>query len=95
MKKLDNVTTTITKNDSEKFTYADLLKAVINNAPQGGFTPEEMSKRLHVMAAVKDAKKDIELEDADVDTLKAAAKTMKWAFIHEELAEFSAAIAAL
>jgi hypothetical protein len=93
MKTFINTKTEITKGDEQGNTtnlgYADLGAIALNTAPQGGWTPADMRKRLKVIAKLEDQEFDakIELEDAEFDTLYQN-KDVRWKFMHKDVVAF-------
>lgn len=79
------------KVDAQKeASYADLVIAVCEgNRPQGGFSIEDISKRLRLKAVAEKGGKNLEFEDADVSELKALVKGMRWFSVHEDIVKFS------
>lgn len=79
-------------------TTADLLKAIINHQPAGGYTIEEMMYRLKMRQLIEpylqqvndNSIKPVELslEDADYTKLKELALAMKWAFPAQFIIDF-------
>lgn len=88
MKEFVNKTTGI-KEENKFILYSDLCKICINKTPEGGFTIEEMSKRLRIMEVLNKKKDKIILEDFDFEILKACIKNIKWGFMHKDLVEFN------
>jgi len=90
MKTVENKTTSMLNEKEKKITYADLIKVCLNKAPEGGFSPEEMRKRMRVFGPVSAAKDNgkIKLEDNDIETIKSCVSTMMWLSMHEELVKF-------
>ena len=68
--------------------YATLIKFCMNRTPQGGYTVEEMRKRLRVLDVIEKAGKEINLEDADFECAKTCVKGMKWGTMHQEIVDF-------
>lgn len=95
MKTISNKTTEImdgTKDPIIAFTHAGLLKVVINNPPQGGFSISEMRDRLRIWGFLDTAdleKADITLEDADFTILKSRFDEFKWAQAHKDVIALS------
>lgn len=87
------------------FTTYGLLRTVIDNTPQGGFTVEEMINRLRLSNAVNEFKDKfdvkefsdehlklkavLKLEDADYTKLKELFKEMKWGVVSTTIVELS------
>ena len=90
MKTLKNKKTTIdvSKDSTEKTTFADLAKACINNVPQTGLDVLQMKARLDVMKKIDSSNGEIKLENAEADTLKECAKSMRWILLHEDVVDF-------
>lgn len=89
MKKLELKETEIKKSNTETLNYKELISAALNVVPQGGFSPEEIRKRLRVIDALDKSNEVFELEDADVETLKRCVKEMKWGVMHKNIVEFN------
>jgi hypothetical protein len=98
MKKIPNRTTEILADAEGKrhLQYADLLLAVINTPPSGGFTPSILRQRIRiadVLESVRGTAAEIALEDADFDTMKQALAGFGWRILHKDvlalLGEFS------
>ena len=95
MKKLEIKTTEI-EEGGKKLTYTDLVKAILNRAPQGGYSPEEMGARLDILGKFNDKKlrsvkgsKFVDLEDAEFAKLYQCSAAMRWPFMHEDLKTFT------
>jgi hypothetical protein len=72
--------------------YKSFIKDIANSAPERGFTPSELTKRLRVIEAVDKLKEDatqLKLEDADWETLKAAHSTFTWSIVAKCINEFN------
>lgn len=68
----------------------DLIKACVNNVPQGGLSISEMIKRIRIMDLVNSASgPEIQIEDADFDNLKIYMNAMKWTVVSKAIVEFS------
>ena len=93
MKTFLNKKTEITQiDDKEKKTnlgYADLAAIALNTAPQGGWTPDDMRKRIKVMSKLEKQKlgAKIKLEDAEFNTLFDN-KDVRWKFMHKDVVSF-------
>jgi hypothetical protein len=94
MKKFENKTTEL-RAEEKNLTYNDLIRYVVNQLPQGGFTPEEMRSRMRILDALNDDSKEIELEDADASLLKTLIKSSKWMTIHQDILDFEDCIKSL
>lgn len=92
MKKLENKTTEIQRDENSKTTYADFCKVCINVMPQGGLDVIQMKTRLDIVTALDSANGSIELTTEQVDTLKECVKDMRWAIMHKDLVEFIEAV---
>lgn len=92
MKKLENKTTEILKDENSKTTYADFCKVCINVMPQGGLDVIQMKTRLDIVTAIDNANGSIELTEEQADTLKECVKEMRWAIIHKDVVEFTEAV---
>ena len=76
-------------------TYAELLRACNDVAPEKGWTVSEQKKALRVDTALDNAKETIELEDADFDYLKPKVTGMTWALKAQALVDFTEYIESL
>jgi len=79
----------------KKATYFELIHYCLNMTPQGGFTFDEMKKRLRIADAVNINKDSAELEDADFDKLKECLKLTRWISINHFLTDFETHILSL
>lgn len=93
MKTIANTQTTIPAGEGRTLTVADLLKAALNQTPQGGFDLATMRARLRVAEAADKAKpgEGIALEPADYHTAKQAVAAMRWGAMHPDILTFSEA----
>jgi hypothetical protein len=93
MKTFVNTKTEITQTDEKKnktnLGFADLSLIALNTPPQGGWTPDDMRKRLKVMSKLEDQKlgAKIKLEDAEFAELFAC-KDVRWKFMHKDVVAF-------
>ena len=85
MKTLDNKRFLLGTNETQ---YSELIKACLNNVPQGGFTPQEMKERMKILDVLETANGTIDLEDADAKKMKDCVKQMKWGLLDKNLIEF-------
>lgn len=94
MKVLKNKETAIdVSNDStKKVTFVDLAKACINNVPKEGLNVVEMQERLDVMKKLTKANGEVSLENAEAETLKSCATSMRWLIMHDDVVEFIHAV---
>ena len=90
MKTIENRKTSIRVSEAEDkgASYFDLIMVCLNRTPQGGFTLEEMRRRLRVTDKLDPKKKSADLEDADFDKLKECVRGMIWGAMSKELVEF-------
>lgn len=72
--------------------YADLAKLCIDSPPQGGFTVDEMRKRLKIAERLDTANARIELEDAEFDKLRELIGQYRWGLMHPDVIAFVDAI---
>lgn len=81
---------TATATEKTIMGYANLAIVGLNTAPQGGWTPAEMSERLKVIAKLDAAELDAEvlLEDAEFNLL-VACSNIKWQFMHKDVVAFA------
>lgn len=97
MKKVENkqvVVGTDHEGKEQHQSTAGLARACLYAMPQGGFTIEIQKRRIRVLDQIEVAEKNksnqIELEDADHDTLVECVKTMSWGILSKGIVEFSA-----
>lgn len=76
------------EESNEMLNYGDFIKTALNIVPEKGFTPEEMKKRFRILDALEKDSKTLELEDADVVTLKDCIKAMQWGVLHKDIITF-------
>ncbi|MHA2009944.1 MAG: hypothetical protein ACW980_21735 [Promethearchaeota archaeon] len=59
--------------------YSDILKQAINQAPQGGYTPEDMAVRFKLMNLLDKVKPgaNVDVEDSDMIKLKSIASEFR------------------
>ena len=101
MKTIPNKRTTIEINAGtegvELLSYAALMKTVMQQPVQGGFSTEEMRKDFRVLDALTDYlnAEVIPLEDSDFAHFKTKLKTMRWGLAHKDLIAFEDDINAL
>ncbi len=72
-----------------KFQTKDFAKVCVNNPKEGGFTPDEMKKRIRLIDLFEEEKKEYQVEDADLQELKTCVSSMKWAIAHKDIVSFS------
>lgn len=93
MKTFINTKTEITKLNEEgtkvNLGFADLASMVLNSAPQGGWTTDEMRKRIKVMDKMDKVElgQSIELEDAEFEKILECSN-IKWKFMHKDVIAF-------
>lgn len=90
MKQLDLKDTEVPKAGNEKNSYADLIRIVMSQQPQGGFPIEEIRNRLKVLDDLDKAENGVLLlEDARADKLIECVKVMRWPFMHQGILDFT------
>jgi hypothetical protein len=63
------------------FSYAELIKGIVNFSGERGYTVEEMSKRLRVVDVIEAAKDNVaRFEDADFAYLNSLVPNYPWLF---------------
>jgi len=97
MKKLRFTTTNIVFGPpGEPKNSSGLMLACLNNPSREGIDVVTMRKRIRVIDAIEAAKEKkkttIEIEDADFETLKVCAASMRWGMVHKDILAFSAYI---
>lgn len=101
MKTLFNLDTTIKirvdeqEVDPKNAKFADLIKIVIDQPQQGGFSYDDIENRIAISSALKTVNGTIELEDAQFKYLLSLVERMHWPFFHEDLLTFKKEITAL
>ena len=91
MKKIINKVTEMPQADGLMTTYANLITfCVKGNIPEWWLDVVEMAKRMRVLDALEniELEEEINIEDADFETIKALATVNKWAIIHKDLIDF-------
>ena len=70
--------------------FANLAMIALNTPPQGGWTTDEMRKRIKVLTKLdkQELEAKIELEDAEFDTIHDCTKVLKWQFMHKDIVAF-------
>jgi len=72
--------------------YVDLAKLCIDSPPQGGFTVDEMRKRLKIAERLDEATARIELEDAEYEKLNELVSQYRWGIMHPDVIGFVDAV---
>jgi hypothetical protein len=88
MKTIANKETSIKKDENSNVKYSDLAIACLNQIPQGGLNATEMRSRIKCIDALENAGEEIQLEDAEFETLKRCVNSMKWAILHKDVVDF-------
>ena len=83
MKTIENKKFKIEGKDNS---YGDMLKSCVSLPPQGGFSLEDIEKRLRILSAVND--KEIKLEDADYNLAMECILKMRWGILDKAIIEF-------
>lgn len=69
--------------------YDHFIKACVNYSSKNGFSTDEIRKRTRILEALENQKDGkINIEDADIVTLKACIKVMQWGFMHKDIVKF-------
>lgn len=89
MKTLENKTTTIKDPSDQYVDYAFLLDAVLKIQPAGGYSLDDMKKRIKIQNVLETSDETIPLEDADAEYMKPLVRNMKWNMVHADLITFS------
>lgn len=92
MKSIPNKTTKNIVMDGKKATYADLAMICLKQPPEGGFSLEEMNRRLKVLGVLENANASIVLEDADMEALQKVVNKSRWPELVPEVTEFAKAV---
>lgn len=94
MKTLKNVKTSLSLNENgDVADYKSLCRLCVNTNQKGPIYPEDMAKRVRVIAAINESPDDeIELEDADAETLKTCVAAFGFPIVNEQLVEFHTAV---
>lgn len=88
MKKLENKKTELPFGD-KTYSYSDLIKAVLNVAPAGGFGIEDIKTRLKITDIIEKSNGEIQLEDSHYDYLKPLIKSFRWGVLHNDIVQFN------
>lgn len=82
--------------DPKQARISDLIKIVIDQQQQGGFSYEDIENRLAISSAIKNlnGSDTIEIEDAPYKHLQKLVDAMRWPFFHEDLLVFKKEISA-
>jgi hypothetical protein len=81
--------------DKQQLNTKALIKAVVEQPPQGGFTSSDMRSRIKVLDALDRLNEQstvLELEDAEHEVLKKCVKEMRWGIIDGFIIEFEDSI---
>lgn len=93
MKTFINTKTGITKTDDRgnkvNIGFAGIANMALNSPPQGGWSTDEMRKRIKVMDKLENAEigDSIELEDAEFEKILECSQ-IKWKFFHKDIIAF-------
>ena len=91
MKELENKTTSmidIVDGKEVKLKYSDLIAFASSQIPQGGYSMDDIEKRLRIRKACKNGKKKLQIEEGDVPYFKKMIQDSKWTAIHEDIIAF-------
>ncbi len=88
MATLENKKVNIEFEKGVQATYADLSKACLNNTPQGGFSSEQVVRRIRMLEALDASEEIIEIHDEDVPAFKQAVRSMRWISLHKDVAMY-------
>ena len=94
MKRLELHDTVVSVGE-ETIGTAELIKACLNNVPQGGLTPTDMRERLRILDQLDGANGVLDLEDADAVVLQRCVGQMRWTVVDRGIVEFCDAIDAM
>ena len=90
MKKITNKEVKIKDQDDKLMLRSNLLNIVANNPPERGLTISAMKERMKILDAIEKADKgDIELEDAEFNTLKKLYDEYGWLTPHKDIIELA------
>ena len=92
MKKLENKAIELKfGEDKTEMGFVDLAIVCMNQIPEGGVPPLEMSKRIAILGKLNNAKlgEKVELEDAQFEMLKRLADNTGWRLIHKDIVAFN------
>lgn len=88
MKTLINKQTEISTPDGV-LDYCQLIRACLDNPPPGGFSPKDLRERQRIDNTLSNMNgDDIQLEDADAESLKRIVEQMRWAKRHADILMF-------
>ena len=87
MKKTQLKNTEIKTRDG-LISYKNLIETCLNNPPKGGFDLKTMRDRSKVLEKLEKANKELELEDAEYNTLKGCVEAMRWNSMHKDILQF-------
>lgn len=70
--------------------FSDLIKIVIDQQQQGGFSYDDIENRIAISTALKNMNGNdtIEIEDAPYKHLVKLVDAMRWPFVHEDILVF-------
>jgi len=90
MKTITNKEVKIKDQDDKLMLRSNLLNIVANNPPERGLTISAMKERMKILDAIEKADKgDIELEDAEFNTLKKLYDEYGWLTPHKDIIELA------
>ncbi len=72
----------------EKVGTAALIKACMNNVPQGGLVPGDIRKRIRILDQLDSTNGVLNLEDADTAVLQECVRQMRWTVVDRGIVEF-------
>lgn len=89
MKKLENKVTSIDRGKGEGFiTFADLIRVVCDQVPQGGLSVSDMRERIRILSVIEEDGDTFDFEDADAIALKRLTTEMRWSVISKDIIMF-------
>lgn len=80
------------RSGDEAMNYAHLIRSCLDNAPQGGFSMQDMRDRDRIETALVASNGILELEDADAQNLKTLVSQMRWGVRHKDILVFCEAV---
>ncbi len=91
MGKFENKEIGLKFEEDKQCGFADLVIICLNQIPEGGILPLEMSDRIDTIKQMKALKvgKTIELNEKQLTMIKNCSNTTRWMLIHEDIDAFN------